>query len=98
MGARGWRVDRGGRGGDSHDDDGRDDGGCRAKPPSSTAVGGCVFRLSGDNRLITIEREIYLALPQKMDPLPLLVIHARKRAVSKRAASGANGMSAFVDR
>jgi len=62
VGARGWRGDRGGREGDSHDDDGRDDGGCRAKPPSSNAVGGCAFRLSGDNRLITIEREIYCRL------------------------------------
>jgi len=50
VGARGWRGDRGGRGGDSCDDDDRDDGGCGAKSPSLSAVGGCVFRLSVDNR------------------------------------------------
>jgi len=63
VGASGWRGDRGGRGGNSCDDDGRDDGGYRAKSPSSSAVGGCVFRLSVDNRYITTEREIwYLGL------------------------------------
>ena len=53
VGATAWRGDRGGRGGDSHDDDGRVDGGCRENPPSLTAVGGSVLRFSGDTCLIT---------------------------------------------
>jgi len=39
-----------------------------------------------------------MADPYFMDPLLLPATHAGKRAVSKRVASAANGMSAFVDR
>jgi len=39
-----------------------------------------------------------MALPRKMDPFLLPATHAGKHAVSKRVASAANGMSAFVDR